>query len=159
MTIAGIGELTARQRKIIRAWCMYDWANSAFATSGTVAIFPFYFVFLFKEAMGESASFLGITFTGSSMWSLGVAVSTAIVAISSPVIGVIADRVPNQESAPLDIHHCGFAVYRACVLLSLHFAALDLALRDVLPCQHRVCGRPRVLQRLPSSHRASQSAG
>ena len=98
MTIASIGELTARQRKIIRAWCMYDWANSAFATSGTVAIFPFYFVFLFKEAMGESASFLGITFTGSSMWSLGVAVSTAIVAVSSPVIGVIADRVPIKKA-------------------------------------------------------------
>ena len=98
MTIASIGELTARQRKIIRAWCMYDWANSAFATSGTVAIFPFYFVFLFKEAMGESASFLGITFTGSSMWSLGVAVSTAIVAVSSPVIGVIADRIPIKKA-------------------------------------------------------------
>ena len=98
MTIASIGELTARQRKIIRAWCMYDWANSAFATSGTVAIFPFYFVFLFKEAMGESASFLGMTFTGSSMWSLGVAVSTAIVAISSPVIGVIADRIPIKKA-------------------------------------------------------------
>ena len=98
MTIASIGELTTRQRKIIRAWCMYDWANSAFATSGTVAIFPFYFVFLFKEAMGESASFLGITFTGSSMWSLGVAVSTAIVAVSSPVIGVIADRVPIKKA-------------------------------------------------------------
>lgn len=98
MTIASIGELTARQRKIIRAWCMYDWANSAFATSGTVAIFPFYFVFLFKEAMGESASFLGITFTGSSMWSLGVAISTAIVALSSPILGVIADRVPIKKA-------------------------------------------------------------
>ncbi len=98
MTIASIGELSARQRKTIRAWCMYDWANSAFATSGTVTIFPFYFVFLFKEAMGESATFLGITFTGSSMWSLGVAISTAIVALSSPVLGVIADRVPIKKA-------------------------------------------------------------
>ncbi|MYA62428.1 MAG: MFS transporter [Dehalococcoidia bacterium] len=98
MTIASIGELTARQRKIIRAWCMYDWANSGFATSGAVAIFPFYFVFLFEESLGNSASFFGINFTGSSMWSLGVAVSTAIVALSSPVIGVIADRVPIKKA-------------------------------------------------------------
>ncbi len=98
MSIASIGELTARQRKIIRAWCMYDWANSAFATSGAVAIFPFYFVFLFKDALGESASFFGITLTGSSTWSLGVAVSTAIVALSSPILGVIADRVPIKKA-------------------------------------------------------------
>ena len=98
MTIASIGELSAKQRKTIRAWCMYDWANSAFATSGTVTIFPFYFVFLFKEAMGESATLIGITFTGSSMWSLGVAISTAIVALSSPILGVIADRVPIKKA-------------------------------------------------------------
>lgn len=98
MTYARIGELTAKQRRVIRAWCMYDWANSGFATSGTVAIFPFYFVFLFNDALGESASFFGISFTGSSMWSLGVAVSTAIVAVSSPVLGVIADRVPIKKA-------------------------------------------------------------
>ena len=98
MTIASISELTSKQRRVIRAWCMYDWANSAFATSGTVTIFPFYFVFMFNDALGESASFFGITFTGSSMWSLGVAVSTAIVAVTSPVLGVIADRVPIKKA-------------------------------------------------------------
>ena len=77
---------------------MYDWANSAFATSGVVAIIPIYFVFLFKEALGEDASFLGITFTGSSMWSMGVAVSTAVVALSSPVLGIIADRAALKKT-------------------------------------------------------------
>ena len=76
---------------------MYDWANSAFATSGTAAIFPVYFVFLFKEALGESVALFGITFTGSSMWSLAVMLSTATVAISSPVLGVISDRVPIKK--------------------------------------------------------------
>ena len=77
---------------------MYDWANSAFATSGVAAIFPVYFVFLFKDAVGESTSFLGIAFTGSSMWSLGVALSTAIVAVSSPLLGVIADRIAIKKA-------------------------------------------------------------
>ena len=93
-----IKDLPRRQRGIIRAWCMYDWANSAFATSGVAAIFPVYFVFLFKDALGESETFLGITFTGSSMWILGVAISTSIVALSSPVIGVIADRVAIKRA-------------------------------------------------------------
>jgi len=77
---------------------MYDWANSAFATSGTAAIFPVYFVFLFKNALGDEAIFLGLTFTGSSLWSLGIAISTAIVALTSPVLGVIADRVAIKKA-------------------------------------------------------------
>ena len=93
-----VKDLPKSQRRIIRAWCMYDWANSAFATSGVAAIFPVYFVFLFKDALGESETFLGITFTGSSMWTLGVALSTSIVALSSPVLGVIADRVAIKRA-------------------------------------------------------------
>ncbi len=96
MSLPSIGDLPLHQRRIIRAWCMYDWANSAFATS-LAAIVPIYFVFLFKESVGEGGTFLGI-FTGSSMWSLGVALSTGFVALSSPVIGVIADRVPIRRA-------------------------------------------------------------
>jgi UMF1 family MFS transporter len=31
-------------RKTINAWCMYDWANSSFATTILSAVFPIYFV-------------------------------------------------------------------------------------------------------------------
>ena len=97
MVGAKLKDLSAPQRKVIRAWCMYDWANSGYATAGGAAIFPVYFVFLFKDALGESASFLGITFTGSSTWSLAIAVATALVAITSPALGVIADRVAIKK--------------------------------------------------------------
>lgn len=76
---------------------MYDWANSAFATSGLVAIFPVYFVFLFRESLGSSVSVLGVTFTGSSVWGLAVAVSTFIVVVSSPALGVLSDRIPIKR--------------------------------------------------------------
>ena len=98
MNTTKLHDLPTTERKIIRAWCMYDWANSAFATSGTAAIFPVYFVFLFKNALGDEAIFLGLTFTGSSLWSLGIAISTAIVALTSPVLGVIADRVAIKKA-------------------------------------------------------------
>ena len=39
--------LSVQRRKVIRAWCVYDWANAAYANSGIAAIFPVYFVFLF----------------------------------------------------------------------------------------------------------------
>ncbi len=77
---------------------MYDWANSAFATSGVAAIFPVYFVVLFKDSLGESGTFFGIDLTASAVWSVGVALSTAVVALSSPALGVIADRVPIKKA-------------------------------------------------------------
>lgn len=98
MAIGKLKDLPAQQRRVIRAWCMYDWANSGYATAGGAAIFPVYFVFLFKDALGESVSLLGLTLTGSSTWSLGVAFATAIVALSSPVLGVIADRVAIKKA-------------------------------------------------------------
>ena len=89
---------------------MYDWANSAFATSIGTAILPVYFVVLFKNAFGQSTTFLGFTFTGSSMWSLGVAVSTAIVALSSPILGMIADRSQIKRTM-LQIYTTGGAIF------------------------------------------------
>ena len=91
-------DLPGPQRRIVRAWCMYDWANSAFATSGVAAIIPVYFVFLFKESLGEEAVVLGITLTGSSVWSLAITLSVLTVAATSPVLGVISDRVPIKKT-------------------------------------------------------------
>ena len=48
MASVKLSDLPSRDRKIIRAWCMYDWANSAFATSGIVAFFPFTLFFFLK---------------------------------------------------------------------------------------------------------------
>ena len=103
------GEERAR-RRAVHGWCMYDWANSAFATSIGTAILPVYFVVLFKDAFGQSTTFLGFTLTGSSMWSLGVAVSTAIVALSSPVLGMIADRSQIKRTM-LQIYTTGGAIF------------------------------------------------
>ncbi len=118
---AKVKDLPKRQRGIIRAWCMYDWANSAYSTSGVTAIFPVYFVFLFKEALGESAIFFGVTFTSSSMWTAGVVISTSIVALSSPVLGVIADRIPIKKTL-LWIYIASGAVCTVLVFFSVYTA-------------------------------------
>ena len=103
------GEERAR-RRAVHGWCMYDWANSAFATSIGTAILPVYFVVLFKDAFGQETTFLGFTFTGSSMWSLGVAASAAIVALSSPILGMIADRSQIKRTM-LQIYTTGGAIF------------------------------------------------
>ena len=108
-----------QQRRVIRAWCMYDWANSGYATSGVAAIFPVYFVALFQDALGESASFFGLTFTGSSMWSFGIALATVIVALSSPVLGVMADRAAIKKTL-LGIYTATGAGFTVLMFLSAY---------------------------------------
>ncbi|MCS6984011.1 MAG: MFS transporter [Leptospiraceae bacterium] len=66
------------------SWMMYDWANSAFATTVMAGFFPIFFGnYYSKGTSGEISTF----------W-LGLSVSIAgiIVALSAPVLGAIADR-------------------------------------------------------------------
>ena len=117
---AAAGNRTDRERRrIIRAWCMYDWANSGYATSGVAVIFPVYFVALFQNALGESTAFFGITFTGSSLWSLGIAAATILVALSSPVLGVIADRAAIKKTL-LGVYTAAGAVFTVLLFLSAY---------------------------------------
>lgn len=74
--------LNLKDKKVI-AWCMYDWANSAFATTVMAAFFPVYF----KEYWSQGAD------VTESTAILGAANSLAglLVALIAPILGAIAD--------------------------------------------------------------------
>ena len=66
-------------KRAIRAWTMYDWANSAFATTVMSAILPNYFgMFIATEG-------------SLTLWGYTVAIGSLIAALLSPVLGSIAD--------------------------------------------------------------------
>lgn len=71
------------QRRIT-AWTMYDWANSAFATTILAAVLPIYF----SQVAGATLPSESIA---TAYWSLGLSVSLFIVAIFSPILGTISD--------------------------------------------------------------------
>ena len=85
-------ELSKVEKKIIRAWCMYDWANSAFFTSIVSAIMPIYFVGLYRESLGSGVVVFNFQFSATVVWALTGALGTFLIALSSPIFGVIADR-------------------------------------------------------------------
>jgi UMF1 family MFS transporter len=65
--------------KAIRAWTMYDWANSAFATTIMASILPNYFgMFIATES-------------SLTLWGYTVAIGSLIAALISPILGAIAD--------------------------------------------------------------------
>jgi len=76
--------MESARRKIIVSWCLYDWANSAFATTIMAAVLP---VFYSSVAAGD----LSRT-TASSYWGYTNTVAMLFVAFSAPVLGAFADH-------------------------------------------------------------------
>lgn len=77
-----VDEATYRRRQ--RAWVMYDWANSAFATTILAAVLPAYY----SEVAGAT---LPSEATATGYWSLTLSIGLFIVAILSPILGTISD--------------------------------------------------------------------
>ena len=65
------------------AWCMYDFANSGYTTVILTAIFNAYFVGVVAAESGNGHATL--------LWTLTIAAANALVLLSAPVIGAIAD--------------------------------------------------------------------
>jgi|YNPMSStandDraft_1061717.scaffolds.fasta_scaffold03326_5 UMF1 family MFS transporter len=74
----------------IWAWTMYDWANSAFATTILAAVLPIYF----SQVAGST---LPTAARATSIWSLGLSISLLIIAILSPILGTISDIVRGKK--------------------------------------------------------------
>jgi UMF1 family MFS transporter len=70
-------------RRRIRAWTMYDWANSAFATTILAAILPVYY----SQVAGSTLS----PAVATAYWSTGLSVALLISAVLSPILGTVSD--------------------------------------------------------------------
>lgn len=86
-------ENTPTRRKAWFGWCMYDWANSAFATVIMAAVFPVYFAALVPEG-GAVLPIPGLNraIPATALWGYVIACSMLLVALSAPQIGAFADR-------------------------------------------------------------------
>jgi UMF1 family MFS transporter len=71
-------------RQIVNAWCMYDWANSAFATTVMAAVLPAFY-------SGVAGANLRPV-DASSYWGYTNTVAMLLVAFSAPILGAIADH-------------------------------------------------------------------
>tara|TARA_B100001094_G_scaffold331096_1_gene398334 strand:+ start:507 stop:1793 length:1287 start_codon:yes stop_codon:yes gene_type:complete len=71
-------------QKKIYSWALYDWANSAFATTVMAGFFPLFF----SQYWSDSTSLSSSTF----YLGLGNSVASIIVALLAPVLGAIADN-------------------------------------------------------------------
>lgn len=73
-------------KKKIRSWCMYDFGNSAFATTILAAVLPVYFANVIY--VGEDAT---------AVWGFVTAISMLIIALLSPILGAISDSANSKK--------------------------------------------------------------
>jgi UMF1 family MFS transporter len=74
----------------IRAWTMYDWANSAFATTVLAAVLPIYFSQVAGSTLPSAA-------VATSYWSIGLSISLLIAALISPIFGTVSDIMRGKK--------------------------------------------------------------
>jgi len=84
------GVKTFTKQQVINAWCMYDWANSAFATTVMAAVLPIYYSQVAGSTLPSSS-------TATAYWSLGLSLSLLVVAILSPILGTVSDVARSKR--------------------------------------------------------------
>jgi len=70
-------------RPELRAWVLYDWANSAFWAT-IIQIFPFYYVRVAHAGLAPA--------TANARYAAATTVAMVIIALLSPILGAIADH-------------------------------------------------------------------
>ena len=83
-----IGEARAPvPRRVLFAWCLYDWANSGFPTVITTYVFAAYFA---KTVAASEVE-------GTSLWAYAMSVAGLAVAFASPILGAVADKAGRRK--------------------------------------------------------------
>lgn len=77
-------------RRRINAWAMYDWANSAFATTIIGGLLPVYYSTVAGSVLPSEA-------TATAYWSLTISLSLFILALLSPILGAVSDVMRSKK--------------------------------------------------------------
>jgi UMF1 family MFS transporter len=76
-------------RKELRAWAMYDWANSAMVTTIITAVFPIYFSRVAAADLPPAEATYRL--------AIATTIGLAFIALLSPILGTIADQAAAKK--------------------------------------------------------------
>src|ERR1700759_843277 len=85
-------------KKTIRAWAFFDWANSAYNLVITSTIFPAYYVAQTENAANhDKVSFFGHQFINTALSNYSLAVAYLVMVLLLPILTSIADYRGNKK--------------------------------------------------------------
>jgi UMF1 family MFS transporter len=83
--------------KVVRAWVMYDWANSVYQLTISSTIFPIYYNTVTRHGNDFMVSFFGYKVINTVLYSWAIAAAYLIVAAGSPLFSSIADYTGRRK--------------------------------------------------------------
>ena len=131
-------------KKVINAWAMYDWANSAYNLVITSTIFPAYYdaITSTKDTAGKIIShkvnFLGHEFESASLYNYSIAFAYLVIAFMSPILSSIADYKGNKKSFMQ--FFCYLGGIACCVLYWFDSSTLSLGILCAILAAIGYCG-------------------
>ena len=75
--------------KAVRSWVMYDWANSAFATTMMAAVLPVFYSTVAASGLERHLA--------TAYWGYTQSVAMLIIAVLAPVLGSLADLAGRKS--------------------------------------------------------------
>ncbi len=87
-------DLIKNDKRTIRGWAIFDWANSAYALVVSTAVFPPYFSSMAPDQM----SVLGSQIDSNALYSFSISVSFLLIAIMTPILSGISDDSGRRKS-------------------------------------------------------------
>lgn len=83
----------------VRAWAMFDWANSAYNLVITSTIFPAYYTIItYTEADGDKVDFFGIQVVNTALANFSLSFAYLLMALTLPLLSAIADVKGNRKT-------------------------------------------------------------
>jgi MFS transporter, UMF1 family len=108
-------------KSTIKAWAMFDWANSAYNLVITSTIFPAYYTAITTTTEnGDRVNFFGFSFVNTALANYSLAVAYLIMALLLPVLSGIADARGDKK-----FFMKGFTWLGALACMALYFFKLD----------------------------------
>jgi len=108
-------------KKVIRAWAFFDWANSAYNLVITSTIFPAYYsIITTTPENGDKVYFFGHRFVNTALSNYALAAAYLIIVLLSPILSAQADHKGNKK-----IYMKIFTWLGALACCGLYFFKLD----------------------------------
>jgi MFS transporter, UMF1 family len=95
----GITATTALNNpRTVRAWYMFDWANSVYSLIIITAIFPIYYKGVAVSSGTDQVNFLGFTLQNSVLYSYALSFSFLVVSAILPLLSGVADYTGKKKT-------------------------------------------------------------
>ncbi|MFW9998458.1 MAG: MFS transporter, partial [Candidatus Odinarchaeota archaeon] len=99
-----------KEKKAILGWAIYDWANSAFATTVMAGFFPIFFKQYWSYGVDVNMS--------TARLGLGNAVASILVAVMAPILGAMADTGSLRKKFLIFFAYLGVLMTASLLLIN-----------------------------------------